>query len=61
MAVARKALPVVKYLLEREQTGIKEYIQMGKYQIKNGVEFTNSILPILCKTRDLDTLNYIAR
>jgi hypothetical protein len=64
VAVWKKALPVVKYLAERQSTsgaGLKEYLQTGSYTVKGGAVFSTPLLPLLYKTKDIDTLNYLLR
>ena len=58
VAVIAKSLPVVKYLCERYAS--REYLQEGRYVVK-GYEFSNILLPLIWKNRDIDTLNYILR
>jgi len=64
VAVWKRALPVVKYLAERQSTsgaGLREYLQKGWTSVKDGITFSMPILPLLHKTRDIDTLNYLLR
>jgi hypothetical protein len=64
VAVWCKALGVVKYLLERFQggQGLKEYFQVGSYTVAGGkATFSNLILPIILKNKDIDSLNYLIR